>query len=207
MTAVVKCVVAAKFQRKKRSRALALCAMFMLMSFDSCGCLTLLVLLRCCVQHDAIPVDTHVWDLATRYYAPQLAKKTLNKQLHADIQQVFVQRFGPYAGWAHNTLFISELASHRHLLPAGLAAAAAASGSSKGKDTASKKSSTGAAGRKRSADVAGKVAGLEEQGVVADVAAAAATLAAGARTSRSRRRPKRCAGGSSDAADSDVASE
>ncbi|WIA29588.1 hypothetical protein OEZ86_012079 [Tetradesmus obliquus] len=48
-------------------------------------------------KHDAIPVDTHVWDLATRYYAPQLAKKTLNKQLHADIQAMFVQRFGAQA--------------------------------------------------------------------------------------------------------------
>jgi hypothetical protein len=30
--------------------------------------------------------------------------------------QAFVDRFGPYAGWAHNALFISELASHKHLL-------------------------------------------------------------------------------------------
>jgi hypothetical protein len=156
------------------------------------------------VQHDAIPVDTHVWDLATRYYAPQLVKKTLNKQLHADIQQVFVQRFGPYAGWAHNTLFISELASHRHLLPAGLAVAAA-SGSSKGKDKASKKSSKGAAGRKRSADAVDKSAGVEDVAVAA--AAAAAGVAAGRGSSRLRRRPKRYAGGSSDAADSDPASE
>lgn len=25
----------------------------------------------------------------------------------------FVERFGPYAGWAHNTLFIAELASQQ----------------------------------------------------------------------------------------------
>jgi hypothetical protein len=83
-------------------------------------------------KHDAIPVDTHVWDLATKYYAPHLAKKSLTPKLHAEIQQAFVDRFGPYAGWAHNCLFISELASHRHLLPAaprkGSAAAAAAAG-------------------------------------------------------------------------------
>jgi hypothetical protein len=77
-------------------------------------------------KHDAIPVDTHVWNLATRYYAPHLAKKSLTPKLHAEVQQAFVDRFGPYAGWAHNCLFIGELASHRHLLPSGAAAAAGA---------------------------------------------------------------------------------
>eukprot|EP00775_Hariotina_reticulata_P014646 gene14646-14794_t len=72
---------------------------------------------------EAIPVDTHVWALATQYYAPHLAKKTLNKKLHDQVQEVFVQRFGQFAGWAHNTLFISELASHRPLLPASLTGA------------------------------------------------------------------------------------
>lgn len=33
-------------------------------------------------------------------------------------QAAFVERFGPYAGWAHNTLFISELASTRDKVPA-----------------------------------------------------------------------------------------
>lgn len=30
--------------------------------------------------------------------------------------QAFVNVFGDYAGWAHNALFISQLASHKHLL-------------------------------------------------------------------------------------------
>jgi hypothetical protein len=36
---------------------------------------------------------------------------------------VFEELFGPYAGWAHNTLFISELASHKPLLPQQLQSA------------------------------------------------------------------------------------
>lgn len=84
-------------------------------------------------KHDAIPVDTHVWNLATRYYAPHLAKKSLTPKLHAEVQQAFVDRFGPYAGWAHNFLFVAELASHKHLLPTGLSTAAAGSGGSKQK--------------------------------------------------------------------------
>jgi hypothetical protein len=77
-------------------------------------------------KHDAIPVDTHVWDLATRHYAPHLAKQTLTPKLHGEVQAAFVERFGAHAGWAHNCLFISELASHRHLLPPGLERAARA---------------------------------------------------------------------------------
>ncbi|GIL92014.1 hypothetical protein Vretimale_18518 [Volvox reticuliferus] len=68
-------------------------------------------------KHQAIPVDTHVWQIAVRYYCPALRGKSLTKKIHGEIQQVFVERFGPYAGWAHNTLFISELASQQHRLP------------------------------------------------------------------------------------------
>ena len=50
-------------------------------------------------KHDAIPVDTHVWQIATRYYLPQLRSKTLTPKLHKDVQGAFVQRFGLYAGW------------------------------------------------------------------------------------------------------------
>ncbi len=31
-------------------------------------------------KHEAIPVDTHVWQVSTRYYTPNLKGKTLNKQ-------------------------------------------------------------------------------------------------------------------------------
>jgi len=34
-------------------------------------------------KHEAIPVDTHVWQVATRYYTPHLKGKTLNKQASA----------------------------------------------------------------------------------------------------------------------------
>lgn len=36
------------------------------------------------------------------------------------VEDAFIERFGDYAGWAHNTLFISELASHQERLPAHL---------------------------------------------------------------------------------------
>jgi len=66
---------------------------------------------------EAIPVDTHVWQLAVRYYCPHLADKTLTPRIHGEVQQAFQEVFGEHCGWAHNALFISELASVRARLP------------------------------------------------------------------------------------------
>ena len=43
--------------------------------------------------------------------------KALNKAVMAAVEAALQQRFGTHAGWAHNTLFISELVSQRHRLP------------------------------------------------------------------------------------------
>ena len=45
------------------------------------------------------------------------AGKTLTPKVMAAVEQAFEKVFGPYCGWAHNTLFISDLASQRHRLP------------------------------------------------------------------------------------------
>lgn len=62
-------------------------------------------------KHGSIPVDTHVWQFSNRHYTPHLKGKPPSPKYHPEVQQAFVERFGEYAGWAHNTLFISELAS------------------------------------------------------------------------------------------------
>jgi adenine-specific DNA glycosylase len=41
-----------------------------------------------CDKHAAIPVDTHVWALACKYYLPALKGKTLSPKLHPLIMQV-----------------------------------------------------------------------------------------------------------------------
>eukprot|EP00879_Flechtneria_rotunda_P007898 GHRR01008275.1.p1 GENE.GHRR01008275.1~~GHRR01008275.1.p1 ORF type:complete len:589 (+),score=236.26 GHRR01008275.1:58-1824(+) len=123
-------------------------------------------------KHDAIPVDTHVWNLATQYYAPHLANKTLNPKLHGEVQQVLVERFGTYAGWAHNTLFISELASHKQLLPTGLAGS---NGSSSRKAAAGKKRSRkSAAAQVAAADVTAAAADVTSSDSVPETTVAAA---------------------------------
>ncbi|KAJ0976940.1 hypothetical protein J5N97_012414 [Dioscorea zingiberensis] len=66
-------------------------------------------------QHHAIPVDTHVWQIATRYLMPELAGKSLTPKLCSCVADAFVAKFGKYAGWAQNVLFIGELPSQKLL--------------------------------------------------------------------------------------------
>uniref|UniRef100_A0A1D1Y9E7 DNA-(apurinic or apyrimidinic site) lyase n=1 Tax=Anthurium amnicola TaxID=1678845 RepID=A0A1D1Y9E7_9ARAE len=71
-------------------------------------------------QHHAIPVDTHVWQIATRYLVPELAGSRLSPKLFGRVSEAFVTKFGKYAGWAQTVLFIGELPSQKALLPSHL---------------------------------------------------------------------------------------
>ncbi|CAH9085979.1 unnamed protein product [Cuscuta epithymum] len=68
-------------------------------------------------QHHAIPVDTHVWQIATRYLTPELAGASLTPKLCTRVAEAFVDKYGKYAGWAQTLLFISELPTQKALLP------------------------------------------------------------------------------------------
>ncbi|PIA47499.1 hypothetical protein AQUCO_01400262v1 [Aquilegia coerulea] len=68
-------------------------------------------------QHHAVPVDTHVWKIATRYLMPELATARLTPKLCIRVAEAFVSKFGKYAGWAQTVLFIAELPSQKALLP------------------------------------------------------------------------------------------
>lgn len=68
-------------------------------------------------KHQAVPVDTHVWQLACRHYSPQLRGRSLTPKLMVEVERVLQGVFGSHAGWAHNTLFVAELASSRDALP------------------------------------------------------------------------------------------
>ncbi|KMZ63578.1 N-glycosylase/DNA lyase [Zostera marina] len=70
-------------------------------------------------QHHAIPVDTHVWQIATRYYIPELADAKLAPKLFSRVSDAFVAKFGKYAGWAQTLLFIGELPSPKTKKPTG----------------------------------------------------------------------------------------
>ena len=68
-------------------------------------------------KHAAIPVDTHVWQLAVEHYVPELRAKSLTPRVMDEVEAAVAKVFGEYAGWAHNTLFVAELAHVRAKLP------------------------------------------------------------------------------------------
>ncbi|EDV26877.1 uncharacterized protein TRIADDRAFT_5178, partial [Trichoplax adhaerens] len=52
-----------------------------------------------------VPVDTHVFQISSRYYIPGLRKqKSLTGKAYTEISEYFLKLYGPYAGWAHSVI-------------------------------------------------------------------------------------------------------
>lgn len=65
-----------------------------------------------------VPVDTHVWDIAMRDMDPSLsACKSLTPTVYDRVGELFRQRYGAHAGWAHSLLFAAELPQFMPRLP------------------------------------------------------------------------------------------
>ncbi|XP_065656506.1 N-glycosylase/DNA lyase isoform X2 [Hydra vulgaris] len=65
-------------------------------------------------KKNAIPVDTHMWQIASQYYMPHLkSNKTLTSKLYKDIGNFFRELYGEYAGWAHSVLFTTDLKKNK----------------------------------------------------------------------------------------------
>ncbi|KAF9906951.1 8-oxoguanine glycosylase ogg1 [Linnemannia zychae] len=63
-------------------------------------------------KHETIPVDTHVWQIATRDYRFRFegkAPKAITPAIYKAVGRHFVDLFGGYAGWAHSVLFAADL--------------------------------------------------------------------------------------------------
>jgi N-glycosylase/DNA lyase len=54
-----------------------------------------------------------VFQIATRYLMPELAGMSLTSKLGKRVCNVFVAKYGKYAGWAQNVLSIGELSSQK----------------------------------------------------------------------------------------------
>ncbi|KAK8780548.1 8-oxoguanine DNA glycosylase [Amblyomma americanum] len=64
-------------------------------------------------KSEAVPVDVHVWRMATQHYLPHLRSlKNLSAVAYKEIGDHFRERFGCYAGWAQSVLFTSDLRRH-----------------------------------------------------------------------------------------------
>lgn len=66
---------------------------------------------------EAVPIDTHVWQIAKRDYkfVSNNGQKTITDKLHRDIGDFFRKLWGPYAGWAQSVLFCSDLKKFQNL--------------------------------------------------------------------------------------------
>ena len=51
---------------------------------------------------DAIPVDTHVWQIAKRDYRFRAGTKSLTPATYNAVGDLFRGIFGEYSGWAHS---------------------------------------------------------------------------------------------------------
>ncbi|KAK6954334.1 hypothetical protein Daesc_004301 [Daldinia eschscholtzii] len=61
---------------------------------------------------EAVPVDTHVWQIAQRDYKFGKGKtKTFSKAMYDSVGDHFRNIWGPYAGWAQSVLFTANLKS------------------------------------------------------------------------------------------------
>lgn len=60
---------------------------------------------------EAVPVDTHVWQIAMRDYkfGGKSKNKTLTKALYDAVGDHFRELWGSQAGWAHSVLFTADL--------------------------------------------------------------------------------------------------
>src|SRR5205085_11655508 len=66
--------------------------------------------------HDeAVPVDTHIRRIGVTLFRNDLAAKTATPSVYSAIGDAYRERFGPYAGWAQQYLFMDDLARNRLL--------------------------------------------------------------------------------------------
>ncbi|KAI8442040.1 hypothetical protein MSG28_005681 [Choristoneura fumiferana] len=59
---------------------------------------------------EALPVDTHVYQIAAQNYLPHLrGKKNVTDKMYMEIGDHFRKLYGDMAGWAHTVLFCADL--------------------------------------------------------------------------------------------------
>lgn len=72
------------------------------------------VLLMSLDKKEVIPVDTHVHQIAIKYYGLKASSKVkinMTPKLYEEMNLKFLSIWGDYAGWAHSVLFTADLKS------------------------------------------------------------------------------------------------
>ncbi|MCE5197544.1 MAG: DNA glycosylase [Armatimonadota bacterium] len=66
-------------------------------------------------KDEAVPVDTHVRQLAQKFFMPDMQAKTITDAVYRRVMEAFEERYGRYAGWAQHLLFYEDLMRTRAL--------------------------------------------------------------------------------------------
>lgn len=64
--------------------------------------------------NEAVPVDAHIWNAATRHYFPEWQGTSLTPAKYETVVSFLQDRFGTRAGWAHQLLFVDRLIHWRN---------------------------------------------------------------------------------------------
>jgi N-glycosylase/DNA lyase len=64
-------------------------------------------------KDEAVPVDTHIWAVAREIFGVQILTRTLTPATYELIAGLFVERYGAFAGWAQEYLYLQRRASKR----------------------------------------------------------------------------------------------
>jgi len=67
------------------------------------------ILLMSMDQTDAVPVDTHMFNIAKEYLPHLKDYKSVTDKVYTEIGNHFRELYGDYAGWAHSVLFSADL--------------------------------------------------------------------------------------------------
>lgn len=62
---------------------------------------------------EAVPVDTHLWQAACARYFPEWTGKSLTALRYREIGDLFREKFGRWAGWAHQYMFFERMRNFR----------------------------------------------------------------------------------------------
>ena len=67
------------------------------------------ILLMSLDQRNAIPVDTHMFQVAKKYLPHLNQYKSVTDKVYMEIADHFRNLYGDYSGWAHSVLFSADL--------------------------------------------------------------------------------------------------
>jgi N-glycosylase/DNA lyase len=62
-------------------------------------------------KDEAVPVDTHIWALAKEIFSCEIANKTLTPATYEAVAKLYLERYGRFAGWAQEYLYLQRRAS------------------------------------------------------------------------------------------------